>query len=53
VSEEALNTVQLDAAKKYQNIELSNDGMFSTDGIKSQVWWHTRKNPIPREPDVH
>jgi hypothetical protein len=53
LSETALNTVQLDAAKKYQNIELSNDGMFSTNGVKSQVWWHTRKNPIPTETDIH
>jgi Starch-binding associating with outer membrane len=51
-SEEALNTYMLIAAKKAQNIEESNHGMFSTNGTKSQIWWNTRKNPIPRETDV-
>lgn len=52
LSEETYNTDQLAAAKARQNVEVSNEGMFSTDGIKSQVWWHTRKNPIPTEIDV-
>jgi hypothetical protein len=46
------NGVNLAEAQKTQNIESSNDGLFSTDGIKSQMWWHTRKNPIPTETDV-
>ncbi|MCK4343918.1 MAG: SusD/RagB family nutrient-binding outer membrane lipoprotein [Bacteroidales bacterium] len=38
-------------AQKRQNIEETNYGLFSTDGIKSQMWWHTRKNPVPTEID--
>jgi len=46
-SEETYNTNNLSAAKTRQNVELSNEGMFN-----SQMWWHTRKNPIPTETDV-
>ncbi len=52
LSEETYNTDQLAAAKSAQNVETANEGMFSTNGIESQVWWHTRKNPIPTETDV-
>ena len=45
------NTENLALAKKQQNIEETNEGLFSTDGIKSQMWWHTRKNPVPTETD--
>ncbi len=50
-SEEADNGVNLALAKTRQNIESANQGLFSTDGIKSQMWWNTRKNPIPTEID--
>ena len=50
-SEANENEVNLAAAKARQHIESSNQGLFSTDGIKSQMWWHTRKNPIPAETD--
>jgi hypothetical protein len=50
-SEERDNGLNHDEAIKRQNIESRYDGMFSTDGIKSQMWWHTRKNPIPTEID--
>jgi hypothetical protein len=53
LSEETLNTDNLAAAKVSQNIESINEGMFSTNGTTSQVWWHTRKNPIPTVTDVH
>ena len=53
LSEDTYNTDNVAAARLSQNIEAINEGMFSTDGIKSQVWWHTRKNPIPTETDVH
>jgi hypothetical protein len=52
LSEVTYNTDNLSKAKTDQNIEASNESMFSTDGIKSQVWWHTRKNPIPTKTDV-
>jgi hypothetical protein len=51
-SEEINNDNNLEEAKERQHIELSDQGYFSTDGIKSQMWWHTRKNPIPTETDV-
>jgi hypothetical protein len=51
-SEELDNGINVAAARTRQNIETTNFGMFSTDGIKSQMWWHTRKNPIPTETDV-
>ncbi len=51
LSEETYNGENLAAAKTRQNIELSNESMFSTSGISSQMWWHTRKNPIPTETD--
>jgi len=49
--EETYNKANLDAAKASQNIEALNDGMYSTNGTTSQMWWHTRKNPIPTEID--
>jgi len=53
LSEDTYNTDNVAAARLAQSIEAINEGMFSTDGIKSQVWWHTRKNPVPTETDVH
>jgi hypothetical protein len=53
LSEETLNTDNLAAAKLDQHIESINEGMFSTNGTSSQVWWNTRKNPIPTVTDVH
>jgi hypothetical protein len=53
LSEETYNTDNLAAAMLDQHVESINEGMFSTDGIKSQIWWHTRKNPIPVATDVH
>lgn len=53
LSEDTYNTDNVSAARVDQKIELTNEGMFSTSGIQSQVWWHTRKNPIPTETDVH
>jgi hypothetical protein len=52
LNEEIYNTANLEDAKDRQNVEESNDGMFSTSGIQSQMWWHTRKNPIPTVTDV-
>jgi len=45
--EETYNGDNLKSAKDRQNVEDLNNGMFSTNGTSSQVWWHTRKNPIP------
>jgi len=45
--EETYNGDNLDAAKARQNVEDLYDGMYSTNGTSSQIWWHTRKNPIP------
>lgn len=45
------NTQNLADAKSRQKVEDLNNGMFSTSGTASQVWWHTRKNPIPTEID--
>ncbi len=53
LGEDTYNTNNVAAARLAQSIEAINEGMFSSDGIKSQVWWHTRKNPIPTEKDVH
>jgi hypothetical protein len=53
LSEDTYNTNNVAAARLSQSIEAINEGMFSTDGIKSQVWWHTRKNPVPTQTDVH
>lgn len=50
-SEETYNGENLADAKNRQNIEEANESMFSTNGIQSQMWWHTRKNPIPTETD--
>lgn len=52
LSEDTYNTDNVAAARVAQNIEAINEGMFSTDGITSQIWWNTRKNPIPTETDV-
>lgn len=51
-NESTYNAANLDAAKNRQNIEVSDYGMFSGSGISSQMWWHTRKNPIPTETDI-
>jgi hypothetical protein len=53
LSEDTYNTANVSTARSSQKIELTNEGMFSTNGTSSQVWWHTRKNPIPTETDVH
>ena len=50
-AEALLYAENFEEAQKRQNIEETNYGLFSTDGIKSQIWWHTRKNPIPTEID--
>ncbi len=51
LSEETYNGENLADAKNRQNIEEAHESMFSTNGIISQMWWHTRKNPIPTETD--
>lgn len=51
-SEETYNSINLLAAKTRQNVESANEGMYSSSGITSQMWWHTRKNPIPTEINV-
>jgi hypothetical protein len=51
-TEETYNSTNLLAARTSQKVELSNEGMFSTSGITSQMWWHTRKNPIPTATNV-
>ena len=53
LSEDTHNTDNVEAARVAQSIERINEGMFSTNGITSQVWWNTRKNPIPTTTDVH
>lgn len=53
LSETTTNTDNLAAAKASQHVESTNEGMFSTNGTSSQIWWHTRKNPIPTVSDVH
>lgn len=53
LTEDTYNTDNVAAARVAQHIEATNEGMFSTNGITSQVWWHTRKNPIPTVTDVH
>ena len=50
-NEETYNKTNLEDAKARQNVEDLNDGMYSTSGTSSQMWWHTRKNPIPTEID--
>ncbi|MBW6500833.1 MAG: SusD/RagB family nutrient-binding outer membrane lipoprotein [Bacteroidales bacterium] len=52
LSEDTYNTNNVASARLNQKIESINEGMFSTTGIQSQMWWHTRKNPIPTETDV-
>jgi hypothetical protein len=52
LSEATYNTANLAKAKTDQKIEASNESMFSTNGTDSQVWWNTRKNPIPTETDI-
>lgn len=49
--EETYNKANLNDAKSRQNVEDLYDGMYSTNGTSSQIWWHTRKNPIPTEID--
>ena len=51
-NEETYNQVNLLAAQQRQNVETIDGMMFSKSGITSQMWWHTRKNPIPTEWDV-
>jgi len=53
LSEDTYNTDNVAAARATQHIESINEGMFSTNGITSQLWWNTRKNPIPTQTDVH
>lgn len=53
LSEDTYNTTNVSQARSDQKIEAINEGMFSTNGITAQVWWNTRKNPIPTETDVH
>jgi hypothetical protein len=52
LTEDTYNTANVAAARVAQKIEAINEGMFSTNGIQSQVWWHTRKNPIPTVTNV-
>ena len=52
LSEDTYNTDNVEQARVDQKIERINEGMFSTSGIQSQVWWHTRKNPVPTATDV-
>ena len=52
LSEDTYNTDNVAAARVAQSIEAINEGMFSTNGTTSQIWWNTRKNPIPTETDV-
>jgi len=52
LSEDTYNTNNVETARVDQKIERINEGMFSTTGTQSQVWWHTRKNPIPTTTDV-
>ena len=49
--EETYNGANLEEARQRQNVEDLYDGMYSTNGTSSQMWWHTRKNPIPTEID--
>jgi hypothetical protein len=51
LNEATYNAVNLQAAKDRQNVEAAYESMFSQSGIQSQIWWHTRKNPIPTEID--
>jgi len=51
-NEESYNGANLQEARVRQNVEASNDGMFSTDGTRSQMWWHVKKNPIPTAKDL-
>jgi hypothetical protein len=53
LSEDTYNTDNVAAARVAQNIESINEGMFSTNGTTAQLWWNTRKNPIPVVTDVH
>jgi hypothetical protein len=53
LSEDTYNTINVSAARSAQNIESINEGMFSTSGTSSQLWWNTRKNPIPTVTNVN
>ena len=50
-SEQTENHDHWAEARSRQHIEERYYGFFSTDGIKSQMWWHTRKNPVPNVTD--
>jgi hypothetical protein len=52
LSEDTYNTNNVATAKSDQHIESINEGMFSTNGITSQMWWNTRKNPVPTATNV-
>jgi hypothetical protein len=52
LNEEIYNPTNLHNAQQVQNLETTNETMFSTSGTTSQMWWHTRKNPIPTAADV-
>ncbi len=52
LNEEIYNPANLQEAQQRQNLEATNETMFSTNGTTSQMWWHTRKNPIPTDADV-
>ena len=51
LNEATYNSTNLQAAKASQNVEATYESMFSQNGNTSQLWWHTRKNPIPTEID--
>ena len=51
LNEATYNAANLQAAKASQNVEATYESMFSQNGIQSQLWWHTRKNPIPTVTD--
>ncbi len=52
LNEATYNAANLQAAKADQNVEATYESMFSQSGTSSQLWWHTRKNPIPTVTDV-
>ncbi|NQU81800.1 MAG: SusD/RagB family nutrient-binding outer membrane lipoprotein, partial [Bacteroidetes bacterium] len=51
LNEATYNSTNLQAAKASQNVEATYESMFSQSGTSSQLWWHTRKNPIPTVTD--
>ncbi len=52
LNEATYNAANLQAAKASQSVEATYESMFSQSGTSSQLWWHTRKNPIPTVTDV-